>query len=465
MSRADSAMRLQALVMSGRRPSVDEVRAEFESLAADGAEARIDRFAALLTYVWLLGPRPALLAPRSEWLEWFGLVGYVYHGVRSPAHRPRSAMTLYRAATREHAGAAPGSWTPALAYAQRFQAEHRAVGEDSRVWRALVAPRQMLAYVAHSPAEVEIVVALPDGAELEEVVAERPSPATFATFGRFGAAGLLVHDRGRVLLQKRGPNVQMPGTWSIPGGALERGEHPFEGALREAHEEAGIREDDLHLRDVHTATPAPGWRYTTIVADAAESARDRLPRRTNRAEVDRHEWVAIDAVDELTLHPGFAASWSALRHLLPQPTRVVFVCSGNICRSPSAELMFARMASDAGVAVAVRSRGTHAKPGEEIDPGTAAVLRRAGLDPSAHRAAQFTGADALWADVVVALDPVVEREIRLCVPGYERIRTHTVVNPWRCSPSMYELAHRQLGAVCRQVLDSIQQSTLERTIS
>ncbi|WP_458316405.1 low molecular weight protein-tyrosine-phosphatase [Mycolicibacterium brisbanense] len=83
---------------------------------------------------------------------------------------------------------------------------------------------------------------------------------------------------------------------------------------------------------------------------------------------------------------------------------VTFVCSGNICRSPMAEKMFAHQISQRGLAdrVRVSSAGTgnwHA--GDGADHRACKVLRAHGY-PTDHRAAQMN-ADHLGADLVVAL--------------------------------------------------------------
>ncbi len=83
---------------------------------------------------------------------------------------------------------------------------------------------------------------------------------------------------------------------------------------------------------------------------------------------------------------------------------VTFVCSGNICRSPMAEKMFAHQISRRGLAEAVRvtSAGTggwHA--GDGADPRAVRVLAERGY-PTDHRAAQVND-DHLSADLVVAL--------------------------------------------------------------
>lgn len=83
---------------------------------------------------------------------------------------------------------------------------------------------------------------------------------------------------------------------------------------------------------------------------------------------------------------------------------VTFVCSGNICRSPMAEKMFAHQISERGLddLVRVTSAGTgnwHA--GEGADTRAKRVLRDHGY-PTAHRAAQVDD-DHLSADLVIAL--------------------------------------------------------------
>jgi protein-tyrosine phosphatase len=83
---------------------------------------------------------------------------------------------------------------------------------------------------------------------------------------------------------------------------------------------------------------------------------------------------------------------------------VTFVCTGNICRSPMAEKMFAHQIAERGLADVVRvsSAGTGGwHVGSGADVRAVQVLRDRGY-PTAHRAAQV-GEDHLSADLVVAL--------------------------------------------------------------
>ncbi|GHG35348.1 protein-tyrosine-phosphatase [Amycolatopsis bullii] len=86
-------------------------------------------------------------------------------------------------------------------------------------------------------------------------------------------------------------------------------------------------------------------------------------------------------------------------------THIVFVCSGNICRSPMAELVFRAHLADAGLddAVRVTSAGTgpwHA--GEPADKRARATLKAHGY-PTTHVASEVSGED-LAADLLLAAD-------------------------------------------------------------
>ena len=97
------------------------------------------------------------------------------------------------------------------------------------------------------------------------------------------------------------------------------------------------------------------------------------------------------------------------------PFRVSFVCTGNICRSPMAEVVFRSFADRVGLGdrVISTSAGTgdwHV--GERADQRTLAALERRGYDGSHHRARQFTHTDFERSDLIVALDRSHERILR-----------------------------------------------------
>ena len=98
-----------------------------------------------------------------------------------------------------------------------------------------------------------------------------------------------------------------------------------------------------------------------------------------------------------------------------QRFRVSFVCTGNICRSPMAEVVLRAHAERAGLAgrLAIESAATgdwHV--GEPADQRTIDALARAGYDGTRHRARQFDATDFPQLDLVVAFDRGQARILR-----------------------------------------------------
>ncbi len=87
--------------------------------------------------------------------------------------------------------------------------------------------------------------------------------------------------------------------------------------------------------------------------------------------------------------------------------RVLFVCLGNICRSPLAEGVFRHHVSQAGLqhAFEIDSAGTGGwHVGETPDPRSVAVARAHGVDISGQRARQFERGDLERFDEVLGMD-------------------------------------------------------------
>jgi protein-tyrosine phosphatase len=87
------------------------------------------------------------------------------------------------------------------------------------------------------------------------------------------------------------------------------------------------------------------------------------------------------------------------------PFRVLFVCLGNICRSPLAEAAFRAEAETLGLEAEADSAGTGGwHSGEPPDRRAIAAARRNGVDISQFRARQVTAGDFDRFDHIVALD-------------------------------------------------------------
>jgi protein-tyrosine phosphatase len=99
--------------------------------------------------------------------------------------------------------------------------------------------------------------------------------------------------------------------------------------------------------------------------------------------------------------------------------RILFVCAGNICRSPTAEGVMLRLAADAGLegAVEIDSAGTggwHA--GEPADERATAAAAQRGITLSGV-ARQVTEEDFERFDLVLAMDRANLLDLRALAPG------------------------------------------------
>lgn len=93
-------------------------------------------------------------------------------------------------------------------------------------------------------------------------------------------------------------------------------------------------------------------------------------------------------------------------HSAPHPYRILFVCLGNICRSPAAEIIFRKHAADAGRSheFEIDSAGTIGHhQGAPPDARMAETLRQRGF-PISGQARQIEAGDLKTFDLIVTMD-------------------------------------------------------------
>ncbi len=103
--------------------------------------------------------------------------------------------------------------------------------------------------------------------------------------------------------------------------------------------------------------------------------------------------------------------------------KILFVCTGNICRSPTAEVVFRDLVAKKGLSdqFEIDSCGTHGYHiGEGADPRSCRFAKIRGYDLSAHVARQITSEDFVKYDWILVMDKMNLRALEEIVPDVYR---------------------------------------------
>ncbi|HEY5980693.1 MAG TPA: low molecular weight protein-tyrosine-phosphatase [Microlunatus sp.] len=113
------------------------------------------------------------------------------------------------------------------------------------------------------------------------------------------------------------------------------------------------------------------------------------------------------------------------------PRRVVFVCWGNICRSPMAERVAEKLAAERGLddLVFTSAATSREEIGAQIDGRAVEVLRRHGYRTDGHAAHQITRAEIEAADLVLAMENIHLTRMRAIAPDADHLRLLTDFDP------------------------------------
>lgn len=156
--------------------------------------------------------------------------------------------------------------------------------------------------------------------------------------------------------------------------------------------------------------------------------------------------------------------------------RVLFVCSGNTCRSPLAVLALEGELGAGSDSVTVSSAGTAAESGQPASEGSQLVAERQGHDLSRHRSRPLTGAMLREADLVLVMTPA-HRAAALAL-GADSSRLHVisdwpapgdpgqpVFDPFGASIEAYEECWRRLRLHARRIAPAVLRLLRERRSS
>ena len=158
------------------------------------------------------------------------------------------------------------------------------------------------------------------------------------------------------------------------------------------------------------------------------------------------------------------------RTLYTMMTKVLFVCMGNICRSPSAEGVFRHMVADAGLSdvVGIDSAGTHSfHLGESPDARSTAAARKRGYEVSQREARQITPEDFRDFDLILAMDwdnlsamqqqcpKMYQHKLMLLMRFANDFEEATVPDPYYGGPEGFGKVLDYLEDACQGVLELV----------
>jgi protein-tyrosine phosphatase len=130
--------------------------------------------------------------------------------------------------------------------------------------------------------------------------------------------------------------------------------------------------------------------------------------------------------------------------------KVLFVCMGNICRSPTAQGVFRKLVEEAGLAevVEIDSAGTHAYHlGEPPDPRARETAMRRGIDLADLRARRAVAEDFELYDYVLAMDQDNYHALSaICPPGRGLERRLALLMDYAPQARMREVPDPYYGA-------------------
>jgi len=93
------------------------------------------------------------------------------------------------------------------------------------------------------------------------------------------------------------------------------------------------------------------------------------------------------------------------------------VCTGNVCRSPMAEVLLAHRLREHGVAAVVESAGTAALVGRPAEKRAQDLMRERGIDLSGHRARQLTRELLSTFELVLVMETAQQRAVEALWPS------------------------------------------------
>ena len=139
--------------------------------------------------------------------------------------------------------------------------------------------------------------------------------------------------------------------------------------------------------------------------------------------------------------------------------RIIFVCTGNTCRSPMAEIILKNKLKLAGVTdIIVSSAGLSATPDSKMSTNSATALKKLGYKPYGFKSKQLTRKMVEKADLVLCMTASHKQYLS----GFDNVFTvkevvggEDVFDPYGCDLAVYMEVSRIIEDACNIILNNI----------
>lgn len=161
------------------------------------------------------------------------------------------------------------------------------------------------------------------------------------------------------------------------------------------------------MHEVEQPKTGPKQWLRRIIPEALLKERETFLRLGPKAGAI-YAWYRL--LDRMGLRP------QKRERISPSTRSILFVCFGNIMRSPMAEAMFRQSTASRHILVTAVSAGLHAIPGREAHPRALAAANEIGLPLVEHRAQQLTPEMVSQADAIFVMDFQNKAEVLALYP-------------------------------------------------